>query len=215
VDGNAVGWIVHPAGAGTLRLHATWTPQRTVDLALLLSILGALGCLALLAIGWQRRRPWARTEPFGPPRLAAGGPVAWTRSLPGAAATAVVAGVCIHPIAAIPTGLAMALFTSRPRWGRFIPPALVALAATSVVYLQVRDHDDPGFGWPSHFGFAHLVTLMAVLLLGMEAVSEATRHRKARLRREARALELAKRKAERGTAGRVRHRPRDTTGPSD
>jgi hypothetical protein len=47
---------------------------------------------------------------------------------------------------------------------------------------------------------------MAVLLLGMEAISEATRHRKARLRREARAAELARRRAERGTPARRRGR---------
>ena len=119
-------------------------------------------------------------------------------------ATAVVAGLCISPVAAIPTGIAMALFTSRPRWGRFIPPALVVLAAASVVLLQIRDQDPAGPGWPAQFGFAHLVTLMAIIVLGMEAVAEATRHRKARLRREARAVDLARRRAERGTPSRRR-----------
>jgi hypothetical protein len=43
---------------------------------------------------------------------------------------------------------------------------------------------------------------MAVLVLGMEAISEATRHRKARLRREARAAELARQRAVRGRPSR-------------
>jgi hypothetical protein len=209
VDGSAVGWLVHPKAAGTIAVHATWSPQRTVDLALLVSLLGVVGCLVLLvAVGWRRRtaRHAAPIPPYGMPRLAAGGDVQWTRSLPGAVATAVVAGIFIHPVAAIPTGVATALFTSRPRWGRFIPPALIAAAAVVVVAGQIQDRYVAATGWPGHFGLPHLLTLMAVLVLGMEAISEATRHRKARLRREARAAELARQRAARGRPSRRRGR---------
>ncbi|HJR26082.1 MAG TPA: hypothetical protein VJ804_11445, partial [Acidimicrobiales bacterium] len=96
----------------------------------------------------------------------------------------------IHPVAAVPTGVAMAVFSSRPRWGRFIPPVLVAVAALNVLRLQVRDEHLPGFGWPARFGLSHFLTLMAVLLLGMEALAEATRHRTARHRRERRVAYL-------------------------
>jgi hypothetical protein len=205
IDGNAVGWIVRPARAGALSVRAEWTPQRSVDRALALSGFGALGCLALVGLGWWRRRrgPALEPAPFGPPRLAAGGKVEWARSVPGAVATALVAGLCIHPIAAIPTGLAMGLFTSRPRWGRFIPPTLITGAALSVLVVEARDHPRPGFGWPSQFGLAHLLTLMAVLLLGMEAIAEASRHRKARLRREARLADLERRRAASGRPRRA------------
>jgi hypothetical protein len=208
LDGAAVGWLVQPKAAGAIAVHATWAPQGAVDLALVASVLGVLACLVLLVVAWRRRRtrPVAEPPPYGPPRLAAGANVQWTRSLPGALATAVVAGVCIHPVAALPTGLAMALFTSRPRWGRFIPPALVAAAAVLVVVVQVRDRLHPGSGWPAHFGLSHLLALMAVLLLGMEAIAEATRHRKARLRREARAAELERQRAARGRPSRRRAR---------
>ena len=140
VDGNAVGWIVRPASAGTLSVAATWEGQRPVDLALMLSLLGALACLGLVLYGWRLHRLAGapRPPPYGPPRLVAGVDVAWVRSLPAAGATAVVAAICVHPIAAVPTGIAMALFTSRPRWGRLLPPAFVAIAAGSVVFLQAR-----------------------------------------------------------------------------
>jgi hypothetical protein len=155
-----------------------------VDLALGISSIAAAACVVLVIFGGRRRGP--APAPYGPPRLAAGAQVAWARSVPGAVLTALVAGVCIHPVAAVPTGVAMALFSSRPRWGRFIPPVLVTVAAANVLRLQLRDDYDAGFGWPGRFGLSHFLTLMAVLLLGMEALAEATRHRTARHRRERR-----------------------------
>jgi hypothetical protein len=79
----------------------------------------------------------------------------------------------------------MWVFASLPRLGGLIPPGLVTIAALSVLFLQVRDAYPAGGGWPGSFGLAHLLTLMAIVLLGMEAIAEALRHRKARLRREA------------------------------
>ena len=71
-----------------------------------------------------------------------------------------------------------------------------------VIVLQVRDRVTAGPAWPAHFGLSHFLTLMAVVLLGMEAIAEATRHRKARLRREARAAELARQRVARGRPSR-------------
>jgi hypothetical protein len=141
-------------------------------------------CLGLIL--WREPRRRRAAAPYGPPRLTRGPDIAWRRTLPFAGITAVVASLCIHPSLGIPTGLAMWAFASRPRWGRLIPPGLVAVAALSVLALQVRDRFEPGGSWPAHFGLAHLLTLMAIVLLGMEAIAEALRHRKARLRREAR-----------------------------
>jgi hypothetical protein len=183
VDGNAVGWLVTPSGAGALRVDARWTPQGAVSKALALSALAAAACVGLVLWREPRRRP--APAPYGPPRLTRGPDIAWRRTLPFAGLTAAVAAACIHPLLGIPTGLAMWAFASRPRWGRLIPPALVAVAALSVLLLQVRDRYPPAGSWPGHFGIAHLLTLMAIVLLGMEAVAEALRHRKARLRREA------------------------------
>jgi hypothetical protein len=183
VDGNAVGWLVTPSQAGALRVDARWTPQRGVSHALTLSLLTGLLCLGLVV--WREPRKRREPLPYGPPRLTRGPDIGWRRTLPISAATAVVAGVCVHPSLAVPTGLAMWVFASRPRWGRLIPPGLVAAAALSVLFLQLRDGYAAGGGWPGHFGLAHLLTLMAIVLLGMEAIAEALRHRKARLRREA------------------------------
>jgi hypothetical protein len=188
IDGNAVGWLVRPTGAGALEVSATWTPQHAADLALRLSFLGALACIVLLFVPRERR---AHGEAYGPPRLTRGPDIAWHRTLPWALATAVVAAICISPLLALPTGLAMAVFSARPRWGRFIPPAFVLVAAGSVLVGQIRDREPAGPGWPAHHSLAHLLTLMAVVLLGMEAIGEAARHRKARLRREARDRERA------------------------
>ena len=199
VDGNAAGWLVRPEEAGPLVVSATWIPQRSVDLALAVSAVTAVVCVGLVVGAGRRRRP--APAPYGPPRLAAGAKVDWVRSVPGAVLTALVAGFCIHPVAALPTGAAMAVFSSRPRWGRFIPPALVALAALNVLRLQLRDDFEPGFAWPARFGLSHLLTLMAVVLLGMEALAEATRHRTARRRRERRLAYLDWRRSVLGDDG--------------
>jgi arabinofuranan 3-O-arabinosyltransferase len=183
IDGNAVGWLVRPTKAGALAVTASWTPQRSADVALRLSFLGALVCLGLLV--FPRRRPH-HGEPYGPPRLTRGPDIAWHRTLPWAAATAAVAAICISPLLALPTGFAMAVFGARPRWGRYIPPGFVLVATLSILLGQLRDRVPAGPGWPAHYSLAHVLTLMAVVLLGMEALGEAARHRKARLRREAR-----------------------------
>jgi hypothetical protein len=54
VDGFGNGWTVDPAGRHTLSVTLRWTPQTGVDVALVVSIAAALGCLGLAA--WPRRR---------------------------------------------------------------------------------------------------------------------------------------------------------------
>jgi hypothetical protein len=55
VDGYANGWLVRPTSAAPMDVTLTWTPQRGVDIALVVSALGLLLCLALSV-----RRPFRR-----------------------------------------------------------------------------------------------------------------------------------------------------------
>jgi arabinofuranan 3-O-arabinosyltransferase len=95
VDGNAVGWLVTPTKAGSLRVDATWTPQKGVTQALMLSLLTGLLCVGLVA--WREPRKRRAALPYGPPRLTRGPDIGWRRTLPIAAASAAVAGLCVHP----------------------------------------------------------------------------------------------------------------------
>lgn len=55
-NGYANAWLVHAARAGTTHIGLRWTPQRTVWVALVLSGLAALLCLAILVLSSRRRR---------------------------------------------------------------------------------------------------------------------------------------------------------------
>ncbi len=55
VDGFANGWLIDPGGRSALTVTFTWTPQAGVDVALVVSVLAVLLCVALAL--WPRRRP--------------------------------------------------------------------------------------------------------------------------------------------------------------
>ncbi|MGD0381568.1 MAG: alpha-(1-_3)-arabinofuranosyltransferase family protein [Acidimicrobiales bacterium] len=55
VDGFANGWLLDPGSRSTLSITFTWTPQATVNIALIVSLLAVVLCLALAL--WPRRRP--------------------------------------------------------------------------------------------------------------------------------------------------------------
>src|SRR5262249_9573600 len=56
VDGYANGWYVTPPASGSLDVTFEWTPQRQVRAAILLSLIGALLCIGIIAVTWVRRR---------------------------------------------------------------------------------------------------------------------------------------------------------------
>jgi hypothetical protein len=80
IDGFANGWRIVPSALGSADLHGTvtvglvWRPQRQVDVALVVSVLAILGCVAL-AVWPLRRRSRRRGGREGPVGVAvAGGP---------------------------------------------------------------------------------------------------------------------------------------------
>jgi hypothetical protein len=79
------------------------------------------------------------------------------------------------PLLAVPLGGAVYL-VARWRRGGSLPAALAALALGSTgVYIVVRQavaRYEPVFEWPTYFPRAHLLGLLAVFLLGVEAVRD-------------------------------------------
>ncbi len=55
VDGYANGWFVRPARP-SFDVVLDWTPQRGVAISLLVSVVVALGCVAIVIVTWWRRR---------------------------------------------------------------------------------------------------------------------------------------------------------------
>lgn len=168
VDGYANSWYVEPDQAGTLAADIRWTPQRTVDVALVMSLLGVLACLGLAV--WAPGRRATQRRPLLPPSLGwprmGGRP--WVLALVAGAAAALL----VHPLAAVPAA-ALALLARRwPQVGRFLPAVLVGLAAALVVTLQIARRYDASFHWPQHFGLAHLSALLGVVLLALLALTE-------------------------------------------
>ena len=168
IDGYAAGWYVEPEGSGTLDARIRWTPQRTVDLALLLSLAGVVVCLALAVLAPGRRRP--AVAPWRPPSIG------WTRPrrpLLAVIAAGAGAALFVHPLAAVPAAGVVLLARRWPWVGRSAPVVLVGLAAVQVVLFQLRDRHESAFNWPQHFGGAHLAALSGVVLLAVLSLAEA------------------------------------------
>jgi hypothetical protein len=181
VNGFANGWLVTPpAGGGPLTVMLTFTPQRVVNVALIISGFGILLCLGLAlrrvparaavsGIDLPDAPAWA--SPFEPSR--------WRPSAPVAAATVIVAGVVSAIVIAPAVGLGIALATAlvfwRPTWRAILGVGSVVLLGGSVLYvlqLQVRYRFPTKIEWPEHFDKVALIPWAAVALLALDALFE-------------------------------------------
>ncbi|MGI9603133.1 MAG: alpha-(1-_3)-arabinofuranosyltransferase domain-containing protein [Acidimicrobiales bacterium] len=176
VAGFANGWRVEPH-TETLRVTLTWTPQTTVDRAIVISLLFVIAALVLLVVGRPDRGPASRMDRqpiWGSPRR---GSV--SSRLLGVACV----GVGLFTFVNLPEWrllsiLAMAAlwFTVRGgRWARRLPAlgAAVALAVAGayITIEQYRNRYPPDFGWPQFFDAVHVVGVVAVLLLAVDVVA--------------------------------------------
>src|SRR5262249_53365750 len=152
----ASGWHVEGTGAVT-HVDFTWTPQRAVYLALLVSGLAVLACLVLVAFRRRRRidppsaQPAPAAQPFRVPAAHL------------ALSALVVVGGALSAGPAV--GAALLVFavgvTLAPRWRALAGvvsavPLIALFAAVASVIVRQHDHDFPHDQfWPSHFGTAH------------------------------------------------------------
>ncbi len=168
IDGYAAGWYVEPDGPGTLDARIRWAPQRAVDVALLVSLLAALGCIILVVLAPGRTR--TDTSTFAPPTLG------WAASVGSrpviVVAAAAGAALLIHPVVALPVAVLVFIAHRWPPLGRMLPVALVAAAAGQVVWFQIRNRHEAGFNWPQQFAGAHVAALLGVLLLAVLSLAD-------------------------------------------
>src|SRR5207248_1658516 len=69
VDGYANGWLVNPNGKTELTVTVDWTPQRLVNIALVLSAIAALACVVAAIVDRGTRRAGLLVADPGPPLL--------------------------------------------------------------------------------------------------------------------------------------------------
>lgn len=185
VDGFANGWRI-PAVADGTRVEFVWTPQRGVNLALALSLAGALACLAIVvATGLRRRRVAVGAAPdpspvlMAPWRAEAGG-TSIAASLITGTACALVAGAVAAPWVGVVTGVltALAMRSTRARAVLRIAPVVIVVAiACYVAAGQWRHTYAPQFEWTTYFDRARQPAWLAVLLLAADVVVGTVRAR--------------------------------------
>ena len=170
VDGNANGWFIGPTDEPTtVTFH--WTAQRTLNVALLASLLGVLACIALVIA--DRRRagdalvPVPVPRPFPPSRWGAE-----TVGVPTVILTTVASAVLIGWIwGAVALAVSLAAYALRRQRLLAAFGFLIVIVAQCIVMLVVRrDRPFPNAGFPVHFEWLHPWTLLGVILLTCSAL---------------------------------------------
>ncbi|MDQ1467615.1 MAG: arabinofuranan 3-O-arabinosyltransferase, partial [Actinomycetota bacterium] len=191
VDGFANGWRVDPKGKQSLVVDLEWVPQRAVWAAIALSLLGALLCCALAAVGFRRARsPVAASEGgaldvgtdgppvFTLPWLPAGEPIALrTQILTIVAGTAVAAAVAGRG-AGVLVAVALLVAVRVPRARAVLalaPPILVGLIGLYVANKQGSKFLPAVFEWPTLFSRATAPAWAAIVLFAADALYEIVR----------------------------------------
>ena len=196
IDGYANGWYVPAADArGTITVTMTWTPQRVVDVALLISGLTLLASLVLLVA--PRRLVTTRrdaehdeamraglVEPFHP-RLTSllrsdGATPSWRVTVLLALAGGLAVGFFVMPLAGALIAVALAVELRVPRARGLVVAAIVALLLALTGYMawtQWHQRYLADIIWPTRFSPANSLAWTALCLLGVDAVVQFVRHR--------------------------------------
>jgi hypothetical protein len=207
IDGFANGWSVDPqqvataTHAGILTVTLRWTPQRRVNVAVLVSAVAIVVCILLAIVPWARRRrrgvvesetdedamgiPLATFEsadgkvPMSPELVRPAFDRTEPASGPLSVITAGVVAVAALAIASLPTGLIVGIATfvvlRRPTARVWLGLAAVGCLAGAGAYITIMQLVDPTRstgGWPTGFGVATGLAWGAVLFLAADVAVE-------------------------------------------
>jgi len=167
VDGNANGWFLDPSEE-TTRVEIEWNAQRPLDVALALSALAVIICLALI---FADRRRDDDLERLAPARIgtstSAPAPLALSSVLVGGLVTVVASALLIGWEWAIPAAVVWigATAVRRPGLAGWIGAATVIVAGVIVAWVVRVERPIPDAGWPIRFEWLHPWTLLGVVLL--------------------------------------------------
>ena len=164
VDGGFNGWRLPPTER-PVEVTMHWTAQRPQMIALLLTGLTLLVCLALVlldrksaitaepapaVLGWSGDRVGVRRR--------------WVAAAVWVVAAALLVGFGWALIAAIAGGL-LIVRAGRPRLAGFVAVGLLAAIAAVVIVIVLREHPLPNAAWPVRFERWHGVGLFAAVSL--------------------------------------------------
>ena len=177
IDGWNVGWtadlddqelaspIASAAGRGTwtysvsesARFTSTWTPQRTMWIGLLASLLGIAVAVAVLLVAPWRRRAIGSSPDSEDAR-------SWRPSAIGESIMIAIA-LCafVNPFAGLVTATVHYFIRERRRTTTFVCLLLVSVGYAYIVVQQVRYSTPAGFGWPGVYSKVHGVVLLATV----------------------------------------------------
>lgn len=144
VDGYSSGWLITPDGDGPVTVHARWAPQRTVWVAMGISVASILAALAIVVASRPGRGATAGAAVDPPRFLGLHERLPATTVGPAIAAgavTAVAVATFGRPAYGVAAGLAAA---ATARWPRAIWALAVAAPATLVAS---RVADRPELAW--------------------------------------------------------------------
>jgi hypothetical protein len=176
VDGFANGWLVTP-DSSTFEVAMRFAPQQRVNVAIVVSLVSALVCLALLI-----RRP--RTVVNAPSSLAEPYSSVLAFRYDGALPTrrvAVWTGLGVGalgllfagPAVGAGLGLVAGIGARHETFRRYLllaSPIALGLCALYVLYIQARHAPPPSFDWPIEVRRPHPVGWLAVLLLVADVI---------------------------------------------
>jgi arabinofuranan 3-O-arabinosyltransferase len=196
VDGFANGWLVRPTGSGPMTITLEWVPQNVVNVGLLISILGGLLCIGIVAVAQlrvRRRRREARAaaavDPNAPPdplleptvlqpelaspfvsrgRRPSTAVIALTTIAAGA-----LAALAVRPWCGLLVGGAVLLVLLRPRWRAVVslfPFVALGLCGLYVAVVQFRSRYPVGLEWPGAFWRARTLGWLAIIFLAADVL---------------------------------------------
>jgi arabinofuranan 3-O-arabinosyltransferase len=186
VDGGFNGWWIPPRD-GPTEVTLRWTAQTPLTVALVLTVVALLACIALAVLD-RRQLPWPSVPAA---RFAVGEPPVPTRArwiVAGAwvIAAAVLVGWGWGLVAAVAAAV-LVVALGRPRWAGFLTIGIVAVIGLVIVRVVQHERPWPDAGWPARFEWLHRLGLFAAVSLAVTAAAGWRRglcHRNRRRRRD-------------------------------
>ncbi len=188
INGYANGWLITPGSVGSTDVIVlTWTPQRAVDLALLISGIGLALAIIFIGISWRRRRRIAELSAnpsdFGAHIMAPWRMVPQRIELGTLGTLATTLGICAALLNGLTCGIIVFVLVGLSLWlrrMRFVTSMSAWIIMANVgVYTAGRQFGykyKPGVEWPTAFDPVSWFVYLGVMLLVADVIVERRRH---------------------------------------
>jgi hypothetical protein len=193
-DGYGNGWLIRPAaGGGPIDVRMNWVPQKTVNLAIAISVVAFVLCVGIVFVAFVRRRRRRREQMVAPaprrvdpvlvsPLVAYGERPRWFGITLTTLIALVMGGVFVNPLIGVLLGAAVLLVLVRPRWRvvlSLLPAIALAGCGAYIAAKQFRTNLPATFEWPTFFWQVRTLGWVAIVFLAGDALVEIVRtHRR-------------------------------------